>query len=229
MEDVHYAVTSPSRWQNNDWQTLGWASLAVVGTAIAIDRPLRDAMRRHTGDNTAIIQVERFGAEYAALTVGSFYLGGVLFNDDQAVQVAQDALAASLIASGLVTPSLKLLAGRSRPRESDDIYYFKPFNNANASFPSGHTTEAFTLAAVISEHYNNAGVACTSYGIASLVGLARSYHAAHYASDILAGAMIGTLIGKQVVGHNRNLRAGRTAWLPDITPNGVGIRLVSNF
>lgn len=229
LDDVTHVVTAPARWETAEWRQAGWASLAVVGTALAIDRPLRDEMRRHTGDHTFITQVERFGAQYAAGVVGGFYVAGLLADDETALHVAQDGIAASLIASGIITPAIKLVAGRSRPRADEGIYHFKPFSNANASFPSGHTTEAFALASVIANHYDETWVTCTSYSIASLVGLARTYHHAHFASDVVAGAMIGTLVGKSVVAHNASLRTGNLVLLPDFSPSLIGVRLAGRF
>lgn len=229
LDDVKYVVTAPARWDEADWQDAGWASLAVVGTALVIDRPLRDEMRRHTGDNTFITQVERFGAQYAAATVGGFYLVGVLADDERSVQVAQDGIAASLIASGIVTPAIKLVTGRSRPRADEGIYHFKPFSETNSSFPSGHTTEAFALAAVVAGHYDESWVDVTAYSIAGLVGLARTYHHAHFASDVLAGAMIGTLVGKSVVSRNADLRSRQVVLLPEVSRGLIGVRIAGSF
>ncbi len=230
VDDVKHVLTAPARWDEQDWRNAGWASLAVVGTAIAIDRPLRDEMRRHApNNNNFLLQVERLGAEYAVGVVGAFYVAGAVSGNDNAVQVAQDSIAASLIASGIITPAIKLAVGRSRPRQNTGIGYFKPFGNANASFPSGHTTEAFALASVIANHYEETWVTCASYSVAGLVGIARTYHDAHFASDVVAGAMIGTLVGKSVVSYNQRLRAGKVALLPDITPEMRGLRLVGIF
>jgi hypothetical protein len=229
IDDVKHVVTAPARWEEADWRKAGWASLAVVGTALVIDRPLRDEMRRHSGDNAFITQVERFGAQYAAGVIGGFYVAGVLADDETAMRVTQDGIAASLIASGIVTPAIKLVSGRSRPRADQGVFHFKPFSDANSSFPSGHTTEAFALASVVASHYDETWVACTSYSIAGLVGLARTYHHAHFASDVVAGAMIGTLVGKSVVAHNRDLRSQRLTLLPEIAPGMVGVRLVGSF
>ena len=229
LDDVKYVVTAPACWEEAEWRQAGWASLAVVGTALVIDRPLRDEMRRHSGDNAFMTQVERFGLQYAAGVVGGFYVAGTLTDDEKAVQVAQDGLAASLIASGIVTPALKLVSGRSRPRDDQGIYHFKPFSDSNSSFPSGHTTEAFALAAVVANHYDEDWVSYTSYSIAGLVGLARSYHHAHFASDILAGAMIGTLVGKTVVARNADLRSGKLVLLPDVGGGLIGVRIAGSF
>ncbi len=229
VDDVKHVVTAPARWEEAEWHKAGWASLAVVGTALVIDRPLRDEMRRHSGNNTFITQVERFGAQYAAGVVGGFYVVGALTDDETSMQVAQDGIAASLIASGIVTPAIKLVAGRSRPRDDNGVYNFKPFSNGNSSFPSGHTTEAFALASVVANHYDDTWVTCTSYSIASLVGLARAYHQAHFASDIVAGAMIGTLVGKSVVAHNASLRTGKLVLLPDFSQGLIGVRIAGRF
>lgn len=229
IDDVKHVVTAPARWEEAEWHQAGWASLAVVGTALVIDRPLRDEMRRHTGNNTFITQVERFGSQYAAGVVGGFYLVGALADDENSLQVAQDGIAASLIASGIVTPAIKLVAGRSRPRANAGVYNFKPFSDANSSFPSGHTTEAFALASVIADHYDETWVTCTSYSIAGLVGLARTYHDAHFASDVLAGAMIGTWVGKSVVAHNIALRSGKVVLLPEVARGLIGIRIAGSF
>lgn len=229
IDDVKHVVTAPARWQEAEWKQAGWASLAVAGTALLIDRPLRDEMRRHTGDNTFITQVERFGSQYAAGVVGGFYLVGALADDRNSLQVAQDGIAASLIASGIVTPAIKFAAGRSRPRANVGVYNFKPFSDTNASFPSGHTTEAFALAAVIANHYDETWVTCTSYTLAGLVGLARTYHDAHFASDVLAGAMIGTWVGKSVVSRNTALRSGKVVLLPEVARGLIGIRIAGSF
>lgn len=229
FDDVKHVVTSPARWEKTEWHTAGWASLAVVGTALVVDRPLRDEMRRHSGNNSFITQMERFGSQYAAGVVGGFYVVGALTDNDTALQVAQDGIAASLIASGIVTPAIKLVAGRSRPRAGEAVYNFKPLSDANSSFPSGHTTEAFALASVIANHYDETWVTCTSYSIAGLVGLARTYHQAHFASDVVAGAMIGTLVGKSVVSYNAGLRSGKLALLPDFSRGLIGVRIAGRF
>lgn len=229
IEDVKHVVTAPAYWDEAEWRQAGWASLAVVGTALVIDRPLRDEMRRHSGNNTFITQVERFGSQYAAGVVGGFYVVGALSDNETSMQVAQDGLAASLIARGIVTPAIKLIAGRSRPRAGEAVYNFQPFSDANSSFPSGHTTEAFALASVIANHYDETWVTCTSYSIAGLVGFARAYHQAHFASDVVAGAMIGTLVGKSVVTYNNGLRSGKVVLLPDVARGLIGIRIAGSF
>lgn len=233
LDDVKYVLTAPARWQDQDWQNLGLAAAGVVGVAAILDRPVRDEMRRHAPNNNRFLHnVERFGAEYSLGVLGGFYLAGAIGNNETAAAVAQDGLAASLIASGIITPTIKFITGRARPRENLGIATFHPFNlsySSNSSFPSGHTTQAFALASVIANHYDETWVAYSSYTVAGLVGAARIYHDAHFASDVLAGALIGTLVGKSVVAHNKTMRSAKVIILPEIAPGLIGVRLTGNF
>ena len=232
-DDVKHVLSAPARWQEAEWQYLGLAAVGVIGVAAIADGPVRDEMARHApNDNRFMRNVERFGAQYSLGVLGGFYLAGAIGNNDTATAVAQDGLAASIIASGIITPAIKFVTGRARPRENLGVAHFHPFSlsySSNSSFPSGHTTEAFALASVISSHYEETWVACASYSVAGLVGVARSYHGAHFASDILTGALIGTLVGKSVVAHNKSLRSGKVVLLPEITPGSIGVRLTSHF
>ncbi len=229
LDDIKHVISAPAQWNDADWHQAGWMSLGVLGTAILVDKPLQDEMRRHAPNNAPFMtQIERFGSQYAVGVVGGFYLAGWAGNET-AKEVAQDGLAASIIASGLITPTLKLIVGRSRPRANLGTANFQPLSDPNSSFPSGHTTEAFALASVIAEHYDERWVQYSAYTMASLVGVARSYHDAHFASDIVAGAIIGTLVGKSVVAHNGTLRSDKIALLPDVSQHQIGMRLAGHF
>lgn len=231
LEDVKFITTAPARWHADDWKDVGWASLAVVTTAIAIDAPLRDEMRRQPRSNSFMLNIERLGAEYSIGVVGGFFLAGSLAGNDTALSVAQDGLSASIIASGLITPALKIATGRSRPHEDAGTCNFQGLgaNKLNSSFPSGHTTEAFALASVISAHYEETWVKTSAYAVASLVGIARTYHDAHFASDVLAGALIGNWVGQSVVAHNQLHPSGTAVILPEIAPGLSGLRLTGSF
>jgi len=231
LDDVRYVLTEPARWNREKWENVGWASLAVAATAMVIDSPLRDEMRRQPKDNSFMLNIERFGAEYSLGVVGGFYLAGSLAENDTAIMVAQDCLTASIIASGLITPALKIATGRSRPYENTGTNDFHALgaNKLNSSFPSGHTTEAFALASVISAHYEETLVKNSAYTVATLVGIARTYHDAHFASDVLAGALIGNWVGNSVVAHNQASRANTMVLLPKTGDNFTGLSLSGNF
>lgn len=61
------------------------------------------------------------------------------------------------------------------------------------SFPSGHTTTAFTVAAVIGLQYSRAWIIAPLTTLALLAGLSRAVIGTHWPLDILAGACGGWL------------------------------------
>ena len=63
-----------------------------------------------------------------------------------------DAVTATIIASGIITPVLKYSIGRYRPSQSTSTFKFRPFSG-HQSFPSGHATQAFAVASVVASHY----------------------------------------------------------------------------
>ena len=76
------------------------------------------------------------------------------------------------------------VAARDRGHIGDDI--FDPY-----SFPSGHTSMAFSVATSLSLSYPEWYVAAPALAWASAMGLARVWHGVHYPSDVLVGAGVG--------------------------------------
>ncbi len=109
----------------------------------------------------------------------------------------------SFIASGIATQVLKRLFSRERPfiatRPGGFWYgptvYFKSPKNPNLqsfdSFPSGHVTSAFSAAATLSDEYDTPWVTWTSYSLATAVAFSRIMESRHWASDCVAGALVG--------------------------------------
>lgn len=234
VKDTGYILGAPARWDGEDWQRAGWISGAVLGAGLLLDRPVRDATQRHPHSALGRLarRFEPLGSRAgSALTLAGFYAYGMLADDQRAVDVAQDGLVASLIASGLITPALQFVVGRSRPSANLGSGHFRPFSGHATSFPSGHSTQAFAIASVVASHYSDIDwVPYAAYGAASLVGLSRIYKNAHFASDVIAGAAIGTLVGKGVVGINRRRSDGSGySIMPAVTPRGIGLALRANF
>lgn len=204
--DTKEVFTAPARWNTRDWLMVGGIA-AGIGTVAAFDEDIQRAIKHHKSHATTVIfdNVQPLGNEYAIGIVGGFYLAGEIFKDPKAKATALDSISASAIASGMVANSLKYVIGRARPPSRQGAYDFEPFTG-NDSFASGHTTEAFTLASVISDHYDEPWVKFTSYGLAATVGYARLNNNRHWASDVLAGAAIGTFVGKTVVRFNKEHR-----------------------
>jgi membrane-associated phospholipid phosphatase len=202
--DTKEVFTSPARWSSRDWLMLGGIS-AGIGTVMVFDEDIQHAIRRgRTNTLTNIFDnVQPLGNEYAIGIVGTFYLWGEVFKDPRAKSTALDSVAATGIASGVIVNATKYLVGRARPTDGKGAYDFKPFSGHD-SFLSGHTTEAFTLASVITEHYDAPWIKVVAYGLAGTVGYARLNNNRHWTSDVLAGAVVGTYVGKTVARFNRD-------------------------
>ena len=88
---------------------------------------------------------------------------------------------------------MKYSVGRERPfvTYTDIINKSgKPCNDP--SFPSGHTSTAFTLATSLSLEYPKWYVIVPAYTYASTVAYSRMHLGVHYPSDVLVGALIGS-------------------------------------
>lgn len=205
--DTKEVFTTPARWTSRDWLITG-GIVAGIGTVAVFDEEIERGIRHARSDTATKIfdNIQPLGNEYAIGIVGTFYLAGEIFKDPRAKATALDSIAATAIASGLIDNSLKYVVGRGRPTDGKGAYDFQPFSGRD-SFASGHTTEAFALASVISEHYDEPWIRFTSFSLAGAVGYARLNNNRHWPSDVLAGAAIGTFVGKVVVRFNRKHRS----------------------
>ena len=224
--DTGYIISGPVHWDTKAW---GKFSLYTAGicSILLLDDELYEVMQRNKTKITSDIAkvIEEFGFVPSFGIMGAFYLGGAMLDNYKAKSVAMDAFAASLVSAGIITSSLKVIVGRSRPEDDMGTYKFQPFG-WNFSFPSGHTTQAFSLASVIAEHYDEWWIDAISYGIAGGVGLARVEQGAHFPSDVIAGALIGTIVGKTIVRYNRQFHKNVIIGpAPDIDGAGLSLKV----
>lgn len=105
---------------------------------------------------------------------------------------------ASHALAGLVAQSIKRLAGRPRPRLTHgDPFQFAPaLESGLDSFPSGHATASFAVAAVLARWFP-AG-AWVFYGLAAFVALSRVARGSHFPTDAAVGSLLGLVIGLAV-------------------------------
>ena len=96
----------------------------------------------------------------------------------------------AIILTVTVSYLTKYTVNRSRPYKTyPDI---QPFSSDNTpSFPSNHTSVAFSAATSFSLAYPRWYVIVPSYTWASVVAYSRLHLGEHYPSDVLAGAIIG--------------------------------------
>lgn len=102
----------------------------------------------------------------------------------------------ALIASGLLSRVIKILVARPRPSAAAGALdsWWPSLDAAYNSFPSGHATSAFTLAAIL------AVVAPSGwwlfYVVAGVIAFSRVAVDAHFVSDVVAGGLLGWATGR---------------------------------
>jgi membrane-associated phospholipid phosphatase len=195
--------------------------IAVVGLTLFAagfgDEGLRNEFLEYRSSTTN--SVARLGnafgePRYVFPVIGAGYLAGRLTGNESLSRVSLRAGTAALLASGITT-ALKYTVGRTRPAGDGDGDVFRPFSGAT-SFPSGHTTLAFAVATVMAGETRDSWSDIAFYGAATLTGLARMNGDRHWASDVIAGALIGHLTARWLDRRAGSLRIG---------PGGAGFSL----
>ncbi|MDD5362578.1 MAG: phosphatase PAP2 family protein [Ignavibacteria bacterium] len=103
-------------------------------------------------------------------------------------------LALSEITGTAFTFGLKNIIRRERPFVNLKNVFFDKYNSPTDrySFPSGHTTMAFSMAAMLTLRYPDKPIVITgSFLYAGIIGYGRMYLGVHYPSDVLAGMLAG--------------------------------------
>jgi hypothetical protein len=146
---------------------------------------------------------------------GGMYLTGLVTQqasvEDLGLHSSEAILAAS--AAGF---TLKALVGRAlpgRPTLDSDHYRFAGGFRRDGkfqAFPSGHTLAAFAVASTMTAEAQRdwaahaEAVGLVTYSAATLCGFSRMYNNAHWASDVVFGAGIGTLSGIAAVRYQHS-------------------------
>jgi undecaprenyl-diphosphatase len=112
-------------------------------------------------------------------------------------------LAADAVAE-LATDAVKAAVPRTRPHL--DPLVTVPHTH---SFPSGHAATSFACATVLGAAVPSVRVRVALFVLAALVAWSRVYVGVHYPLDVLAGALLGVVLGLAVLRALRPLAAGR--------------------
>jgi undecaprenyl-diphosphatase len=95
----------------------------------------------------------------------------------------------------------------ARPRPFDVLPWLTTLiaRPADFSFPSGHAAAGFAAAYALARGFSRR-VSLPAYVLAALIAVSRVWVGVHYPSDILAGAIVGTLCGVAGVYLSRGKR-----------------------
>lgn len=91
--------------------------------------------------------------------------------------------------SQIIVQTLKILLSRERPYNIIEKLNTFGIELKDYSFPSGHTTASFSIAATLS--LNIPEISIIVFFLASIIGISRIYLGVHYPTDVLAGIILG--------------------------------------
>ncbi len=139
------------------------------------------------------------------------------FTDNARLQRFTYSLAQGFVVTNVVTAGIKAASQRRRPDDSDRY-----------SFLSGHTSNSFMWATVVSRRYGWK-VGAPFYAVAAYVGSSRLQGRKHNLTDVIAGAALGYIVGRTVTRNPADRQSKRVNWNVVVPPGGgaalnVGIR-----
>jgi membrane-associated phospholipid phosphatase len=193
--------------------TLGTVALAPLDRhfTIQLQKPARQSSRLL---KTGATVFRLLGQPVGLFTATGIYLIGRADGQQRTQELGLHTMAGILLAGG-EAGAIKMLAGRARPFASLDNAANFGFlrglkDDKYRSFPSGHTASAFAFAAVVSSETQRWWpstrwvIGPILYSGATLTGMSRIYNEAHWASDVMAGAALGTITGVKVVRYEHS-------------------------
>jgi hypothetical protein len=201
-------VKAPASWNKTEWERMAGCAL-LVGGLMFFDKDVDRAaqkQRSHFTDRLSGVTAA-LGDQYGSHVSGALLIAGALFNHENMRESGRDAIEAGVLAYVFDTLVIKRAVGRERPFESNGRTVFVP-GSSHDSFPSGHATEAFAVASVVSARSKSWIIPVIAYSAATIVAIDRVNTRDHFASDVLAGAFLGSAVGHFIVNRHGEKEKG---------------------
>ena len=207
-------------------------SIAFIGMAttlamLPLDEQITDALRASSPQRSSTLRstADVFNAVGGPgfIVASASLLGGGYVSHNATVTQLGVRTAEAMIVSSLATRIFKGTFGRQRPFVNEetphDFAVGRGFTTeSRSSMPSGHASSSFAFASALTFALRARKPKAARYlgpllyGTATLVGVSRVYGAHHWASDIAAGATVGTLSGWLVTRHDVDVTANSVRW-----------------
>ncbi len=155
--------------------------------------------------------------------------GTSLLTDRRKFQDAAFTSFQSLLYTYLSVYTLKYVFARERPSQNSSPYAFNFFERNAASFPSGHSSNAFALVVPWVVYYPGV-VTYSMLAIPVGTAIARISKGEHWLSDVYAGALIGAFWGYRLSKQHLDITGSdNLAITPFYGRNGGGVSLKVTF
>ncbi len=221
---------APLKWDGRSWMKFGGFA-AVTGGLMVFDEDIHTFLLDH--DSPFITQQsenllnDMWSFQYVLPAMGLTYTAARIAKKDRLAFTTLTAFRAFMVTT-VFTGGFKMMFHRHRPNEHQppDAYIWDgpSLSTDFLSFPSGHSSLSFAVAAVVASEYSeNKWVGGIAYGLAGLTAISRIYGNKHWASDVLAGSVLGYAIGRFV--HKRasgrmDAEKKKFSFAPAIMPGG---------
>ena len=195
-------------WGYNSLYWVGAFGSTVVLAKTDADRDIQDWFIEEDRLGRTVPRAMYWTGIFIQPTIGaSLYLGGLWF-DRPYVATGGAALLQSIGIISIYNLFFKYLAGRKPPGccNSPRDFQFQPFKQdllltKRQSWPSGHTSSTFVMVASLHGYFEANYIAYLGYPFATLMAVSMVDWDYHWASDVIAGALMGIVVG-YVVGRN---------------------------
>jgi membrane-associated phospholipid phosphatase len=178
--------------------------IAIAAIAVALsfhfDDSIRDFMMQH--QNPAVRNFMRYVSSLGDwplhAAIGLVLLGLAWRRGTEEWTRIFLAMLLAMMLAGVVGTVIKRTVPRARPSVLTDTRWGGPrFSSKYYSFPSGHVGASTAFFCVLLIARRRIGLACLPIPI--LIGFSRMYIGAHYLSDVVCAAVLGTLCAVVVV------------------------------
>jgi membrane-associated phospholipid phosphatase len=186
--------------------------ILAAGGAVALSvHPADTSVNAGLSDDHGVFRAGKVIGNTGTLlgaSLGTWAVGKLAGNHDVS-HVGLDALRA-IGESEAILQTMKYTIRRERPDHSSGY-----------AFPSGHAADTFAVASVIQRHLSLKW-SILAYSVSGYVGMSRLHDNRHYLSDVVFGAALGTVVGRNVTRHG----GSNFALFPIAVPRGGGLALV---
>lgn len=225
-------ILSPAKWKTRQWIELGAISGAGL-LAYTQDEKIQKYFVGHQSemaDNLSKYIFEPIGNGIGtSIIIGGLYLGGRLANNKRLAGTSLIA-AKAFVVSSVCTQAIKQLVHRHRPYQDeipDHAKWESPFAYIHyTSFPSGHSTAAFSLATVFALEYSHTiWIPALAYTLAAGTAVSRLYDNDHWVSDVVIGSAIGFVTGRFMWKQSRK-GYSKVLILPSVGANTASLAFI---
>jgi membrane-associated phospholipid phosphatase len=181
---------------------------AVLASAL-LDKPVDRFVKNHAA-STMLHKWGNVGKAAPVLLTGAAG-AAIAFGDERLQNIGLISLQA-VAASVAVSVGAKYVVGRARPGEEMGPWsqVGSQGKRSDASFPSGHSAVAFAAVTPFAQEYD----APWLYGVAALGAAGRVADRQHWVSDVVAGSVVGYVMGSWLWQSQRDQRRSSFSLLP---------------